>query len=362
MASIQKRISKKGKTSYRVEVRLKGYPPQSETFTRKTDASRWAQDTESAIREGRHFKTAEAKKHTLAELIERYVRDVLPRPPRKSKRPRGERSQTIIKAQLAWWRAELGAYTLADITPAKIAEARDKLGRSKADGGQGFEPATVVRYMAPLSHALGVAVREWGWLDDSPMRKVQRPSEPDGRVRYLSDAERDRLLSACRESPEPWLYPAVVLSLSTGMRKAEQMGLRWGAVDTRQGRITLTETKNGETRVVPLAGPALELLKEHAKVRRLDTDLVWPNAKGDKPVDLRGAWEAALKAAEIEDYRWHDNRHSCASWLVMNGATLADVAEVLGHKTLAMVKRYAHLSPAHVAGVVARMNAKVFGG
>ena len=104
-------------------------------------------------------------------------------------------------------------------------------------------------------------------------------------------------------------------------------------------------------------------MKERAKVRRIDTDLVFPSSiHPDQPVDLRAPWEAALKRAEITDFRWHDLRHSTASYLAMNGATLAEIAEVLGHKTLAMVKRYAHLSEAHTAKVVSRMIERLFGG
>ena len=374
MATITERVSADGSKSYRVEVRLKGYPRQTATFTRKTDARKWAGQTEAAIREGRHFKTAEAKKHTLADLIDRYIRDVLPRPPRKANRPRSPRSIAIITAQLHWWKAELGAYTLDALTPALIVEKRDKLAGQQTKKGEPFSPSTVVRYMAPLSHAFGVAVREWGWLDDSPLRKVERPSEPDGRIRFLSDEERDRLLTACRESSNPWLYTAVVVALSTGMRKSELMNLRWSQVDLKQGRITLTMTKNGDIRVVPLTGAAQALLQEHAKVRRIDTDLVFPGkyrrraptASPDTPlewhpIDLRGAWESALKRAEIDDFRWHDLRHSTASYLVMGGASLAEIAEVLGHRTLAMVRRYAHLSEAHTANVVSRMTERIFG-
>jgi integrase len=364
MASIQKRTAKDGSTSYRVLVRLKGYPPQSATFPRRTDAKRWAQDTESAIREGRHFKTAEAKRHTLADLIDRYIRDVLPRPPRKSRqKERGAKSQQILKAQLEWWKSELGHYTLADVTPANIVECRDRLANTPTSRGRPRSPATVVRYMAPLSHAFGVAVREWGWLDDSPMRKVERPSEPEGRKRFLSEEERDILLSACRDSSEPWLYPIVVLTLSTGMRRGEVMSLRWPQVDLQQGRIILFRTKNNETRVLPLTGPALVLLKEHSKIRRMDTDLLWPSKrKPDVPMEMREAWKRAVKKTGLADFRFHDLRHTAASYLVMNGASLAEAAEVLGHKTLAMVQRYAHLSEAHTAGVVERMNERFLGG
>jgi integrase len=153
----------------------------------------------------------------------------------------------------------------------------------------------------------------------------------------------------------------VLIALSTGFRKGEILNLQWPDVDLIQGRITSQETKNGERRTVPLTGPALDQMRQHARVRRRDTQLVFPNAYGTKPLDIRKAWETALKQATIPDFRFHDLRHSAASYLAMNGASLAEIAEILGHKTLAMVKRYAHLSEAHTAGVVARMNAKIFG-
>ena len=94
----------------------------------------------------------------------------------------------------------------------------------------------------------------------------------------------------------------------------------------------------------------------------MDSELVFPGrTRNPKPVDLRTPFETALKRAGIEDFRWHDLRHTAASYLAMGGASLAEIAEILGHKTLAMVKRYAHLSDSHVAGVVERMNAKFLG-
>jgi integrase len=356
MANIEKRISKDGKTSYRVKIRLKGSPSQSATFERLTDAKKWVQQTESAIREGRHFKTTEAKRHTLTELIDRYCQDVLP----------NKKSAKDQKQQLGWWKAELGSYTLADITPSLLAEYRDKLGREITVRNKPRSPASVVRYMAALSHAFTVAVNEWGWLEDSPMRKVTKPREPRGRVRFLSDDERARLLNACKKSTNPYLYTVVVMALSTGMRQGEIMGLTWDAVDLNLGRAILHETKNGERRAVAITGHALDLVIELSKVRRIGCNLLFPakeNAphKPQKPMDLRSPWESAVKKAELHDFHFHDLRHSAASYLAMNGASLAEIAEVLGHKTLQMVKRYAHLSEGHTARVVASMNDKIFG-
>lgn len=357
MANIEKRVTKEGKTSYRVKIRLKGFPSQSATFERRTDAKKWTQQTESAIREGRHFKTTEAKRHTLADLIDRYIQDVLP-----SKKSAKDQAQ-----QLGWWKVEIGSYTLADITPSLLAECRDKLGREITVRKKPRSPASVVRYMAALSHAFTIAVKEWGWLEDSPMRKVTKPKESRGRVRFLSDDERVRLLKICKESSSLYLYPVVVLALSTGMRQGEIMGLTWDVVDLKKGRAILHETKNGERRAVAITGHALEVINDLNKVRRIDCNLLFPAKesrpqKPQKPMDLRTPWETAVKEAELQDFHFHDLRHSAASYLAMNGASLAEIAEVLGHKTLQMVKRYAHLSEGHTARVVASMNDKIFGG
>ncbi|MGZ8136631.1 MAG: tyrosine-type recombinase/integrase [Methylococcaceae bacterium] len=355
MASIEKRTTDTGETSYRVKIRLKGYPTQTATFKRLTDAKKWTQNTESAIREGRHFKTSEAKKHSLADLVDRYIKDVLS--------GKTEKLRTDQTAQLNWFKTEIGAYTLADITPATIVQCRDKLLTEPNARGKVLTPASVVRYMAALSAAYTACVNEWEWLEDSPMRKVKKPTESRGRVRFLDDDERERFLTACQASNNKLLYLCVILALSSGMRQGELMGLKWSDVNLKDGFLILHETKNGDRRRIPLAGRGLELLREHVKVRRLDTDLLFPGTiHKDKPIDLRKPFDTALKAAEVVDFHWHDLRHCTASYLAMNGASLAEIAEVLGHKTLAMVKRYAHLSDGHVSSVVSSMNAKIFGG
>ena len=349
MANIRSRARKDGSISYRADIRLKGFPTQRATFHRLTDAKRWVQQTEAAIREGRYFKTTEARKHTLEEAIERYKESVLP----------SKRDQKKQSAQLDWWKQELGEYTLADISPALLGETRDKLAKGDKPG-KGRSPATVVRYLAVMSHMFSIAVKEWGWLEDNPMRKVRKPKEPRGRVRALSDDERKALLDACKKSTNDYIYPVVVLALSTGMRQGEIINLRWQDVDFKNELIVLHDTKNNERRSVPLTIFTLELLKKFSKVRRLDTDLLFPGKNPKKPFSIRAHWLAVIKEAEISDFRFHDLRHSAASYLAMNGATLTEISAILGHKTIQMVKRYSHLSEQHAAKVVAKMNSKMF--
>jgi integrase len=357
MANIQTRQTDDGKTRYRAQVRLKGHPHASATFERLTDAKHWAQQTEAAIREGRHFKTSESKRHTLADMVDRYIRDVLPN------KPRSERDQ---RRQLLWWREQIGSYSLADVTPALIAEQRDNLLNGSTKQGGKRQPATVNRYLAALSHCFTIAVREWGWLEHNPLSKVSRRREPRGRVRYLLDDELERLLEACRESRNPHLYDIVVLALSTGMRRGEIMNLEWQHVSFERSQVVLEDTKNGERRVVPLVGIAHEALLRRSRLQRIDSPYVFPapyrHGVPPRPASIQSAWKTALERAHVTDFRFHDLRHSAASHLAMNGATLAEIAEVLGHKTLSMVKRYAHFSEAHTSKVVERMVRRVFDG
>ena len=353
MANINERKQKNGKTVYRVRVRVKGHPLQTATFDRKTDARRWASSTEAAIREGRHFKTTEAKRHTLGEMIDRYIRDVIPH--------KGESMQRDQWSQLTWWKEKIGSCLLADATPSLIAEYRDLLLKEVGPRGKKRSPASTNRYLAALSHAFSIAIKEWGWVNDSPMLKVTKPKEPRGRVRFLDEDERAKLLAACKESKDSFLYPIVIIALSTGARKSEILGLAWGDIDLNRKVAILQRTKNDERRALPLSGHALAEIKKLSNVRRIDTNLLFPDASGKKPIGIRSAWGRVMKDAGIKDFKFHDLRHSAASYLAMSGASLAEIAEVLGHKTLQMVKRYSHLSEQHTAGVVSKMNKKFLG-
>lgn len=367
MASITARKTSDGETHYKVVIRLKGTRTQTATFARKTDAVLWAQKIESAIRERRHFDNVDARRRTFAELADEFINTVVP------VRYTKLHSRNTVLMHLRWWKEYFGPRLLADIKPADIAKARDKLlASSKARGNppkstvrgrkpvSAKAPATVGHYLSTLSVLYGTAVNEWEWLESNPVLRVRKPKKPRGRVRFLDEAERKSLLDACKDSANPFLYTIVVVALSTGARMGEIMTLKWSQVDFERKVILLMETKNGERRALPLAGHAFSLIEKLHQQRRRDTPLLFPRTDGQKPVEIRKAWNTAVRSAGVEDFRFHDLRHSAASYLAMNGATLAEISEVLGHKTLQMVKRYAHLSEQHTAKVVERMNRKIF--
>ena len=357
MATIRERRTNSGEVRYHAQVRLKGHEPQTASFTRKTDARKWAESTEAAIREGRHFPNSEAKRHSVSEAIDRYLREVMPR-----KKPSTQHPQTLL---LEWWRQQIGDHTLADVKPPLIIEKRNYLLSTKGGHGKTRSNASANRYTAVLSHVFSIAILEWEWTETNPFRKVMKLEEPPGRVRFLTQKERDDLLEACKASEEPLLYPVVVVALSTGMRKGEILGLRWGIVDFERHLITLLDTKNKDVRSVPLVGLAHSEMDRLAKVRRLDTDLCFPGKKLPSGevllVNIRAPWEAARKESGLQNFRFHDLRHSCASYLAMNGATDREIQEILGHRSTVMTRRYSHLSQNHTRGVLERMNEGIFG-
>jgi integrase len=361
MASIKARKNSDGTTSYQVKIRVKGYRPKSATFDRLTDAKLWAQQSEADMRRGRHQATVASKKYTLADAIQRYRTEVMPH------KAGCARSQP---QQLDWWEETAGYHYLSDVTPDLISKIRNKLlaesrgARRKEHTPQKPLPkrsaATENRYLALLGHVFTIAVKEWSWVATNPVRNVRKLKEPPGRIRYLTDEERTKLLNVCRESKSPLLYLVVILALSTGMRKGEIMTLRWHQVDLEQQRITLYKTKNGDVRVVPLIGVAHELMSASAESTHDRNDMLFPGKLKDTPADIDTAWKNAVTAAGLTDFRFHDLRHSTASYLAMDGATSLEIGAVLGHRTLSMVKRYSHLGPSHVHNILSAMNEKRF--
>lgn len=347
---IEVRIASDGQKSYRAKVRVKGFPSESSTHDRLTDAVRWRQQTEADIRRGKYFQTAESRKHTFGELVDRYIATVLPRKPKSIKK------QT---AQLLWWKEQIGDRLLSDVTTPLIVEIRDKFCAGTTYRGGKRSPATVNRYLAVLSHVFSVAINEWQWLTESPIKRLTQ-KESNGRIRFLSDPERDRLLQVCRESKNKYLYLVVMIALSTGCRFMEIMSLRYSDIqwDKDNCIITIRETKNGHPHTVPLVGIAKQLLAEHAKIRRLDTDLVFPATKGVKPrpAIIRAAWEKALHDADIKGFTFHCLRHTAASWLAQANVSGPIIQKILNHRSSNISARYIHFAENHLQNALEKMN------
>ena len=340
MASIRERKLADGTKTFQVQIRLRGKKPIVATFRRKSDASKWIQNTESAIREGRFFPTSESHRKTVAEMIDRFLSETLP------SRPKFRHEYT---SQLLFWKDEIGHLRLSEITKFEIAAGRDQLSKTITRRHKLMSPATVNRHLAALSSAFRVAIEEWGWLKENPVKHVKKLKEASGRIRFLSDDERHRLFEACKLSNNPDLYDVVLLGLVTGARRMELWGLTWDDIDLKNRIINFRHTKNNKIRGLPMTEESFQVFKKRSKVIRLDTKLIFPSKKDpQKPMDFRAPFQKALEEGQISNFKFHDLRHSCASYLAMNGVPIRTIAEILGHSNTSVTVRYSHLNQEHL--------------
>jgi integrase len=210
-------------------------------------------------------------------------------------------------------------------------------------------PASVNRELACLKHMYTKAI-DWGYIKLNPGKGVKRLKEPPGRLRYLNPEEVGGLLEACSDH----IRPIVVTALNTGMRKSEILNLRWPQVDLKNRKITVINAKNNESRVIPINQTLYqELLTLPEKVKR---EYVFSDRNGHPYGDIKNGFSSALKKAGIEDFRFHDLRHTFGSHLVMQGVDLRTVQQVMGHKDIKMTMRYSHLSPEHVQEAMERLD------
>lgn len=261
-----------------------------------------------------------------------------------SKEQNGERSTHELKLKLAIIGEDFDSRAVEGITKQDIqtwlleqAEERE------------WSPATRNRYHAAFSLVFRVAV-ENDRITVNPASKIKRKAEHNDRIRFLSSAEEQRLTDAIR-TKWPHYLPTFLFSLHTGCRAGEQLGLRWSDVDLDQKIVTFAKTKPGKTRHVPLNDVALAAL---GGLKRRGTH-VFLNTEGHALRSSRDWFEPAVAEAEVRDYTWHCNRHTFASRLVMAGVDIRTVAYLMGHSTIQMTMRYAHLAPDHNRDAIARL-------
>jgi integrase len=350
LATIEKRTLQDGSTRYRVKIRRLGASPLTQTFVRKIEAQAWADETETRLRQGAYVANTQDRKRTLGKLIDKFVEEELPE--------RGIADAKKQEALLDWWKDNFGHVTLDKVRPEMVSDGRRKLlARRKKDGDR-LSGATVNRYLAALSAVCKWAWKELRWLPSNPVLDISKAPEGKGIVRYLSDDERKALLKAAKASADPNIYPFVLLALATGARYSNLRNLTWADVDRKHWRLRFVQTKNDDPRYVPVVGGAQTALQAHHEADPTGEGWVFKGWRNDAPADMDKPWRKVRTAAGLEDVRFHDLRHTTASYLTMNGASLAEVAEALGHRTLVMAKRYAHQSGEHVRGTLERMAAK----
>jgi integrase len=347
---------------FHVQVRMGGYPARTASFPTRRLAERWAKTVEAEMIEGKHFRSVEARRRTLAEAIDRYLEQVVPK----------LRDGRMHRQNLPWWRVKLGHLKLAEITSALLVEYRDKLAtetytrakpQSKRSPVKGElrrfrrRPNTVNNYLVPLGALFTTARREWHWISHNPMEGVSKLPTGGGSFRFLSDEERGRLLTETAKDPQ--LHTFTLLALSTAARAGELWNLQWRDVDLKEGRLYLRKTKNAQPRTAWVHGEALRMLREHGKVRRLGDDRVFASVTGkryryDKP------FGEACKAANVENFTFHGLRHSAATYLAREGATEQQLRAIGGWKSN-VVSRYVHLAAEDAKAVLERMNEKILG-
>ncbi|MFC1681793.1 integrase [Pseudomonadota bacterium] len=324
---------KRGPYQWQAQVRKKSQPLQTKTFETRATAEQWARAIEVEIDKGVFVSRAEAETTTLNELLDRYLAEVTPS--KKGAAPETNRLRAFMRHPLA-------RCFVAGIRGVDMARFRDERLREVTS-------ATVKRDLVLLGHVFEVARKEWGIHMHNPVRDIQMPSDSKARDRRLQsgenghDSEETRLLAACRSARNPYLLPIVRLALETAMRQGELVGLHWEHIDLNRRTVHLPDTKNGESRTVPLSTTAAKIL--HSLPRSIH-GRVFPGLTTEA---VKRAYVRAVRRAAIKNLRFHDLRHEATSRLFEKGLNIMEVATITGHKDLRMLRRYTHLKAEDLA-------------
>ena len=332
MATIQKIINTNN-LSYRVFIRRQGCKTLSKTFPTKKLAKEFALRMESDV-SAMHSMQGKSSSTLFKDLVAEFL----------FKEYRGARLKEQCR-KLGYWSEILGEKLIIDITKNDIYDGLQQLPNH-------FSNATINRYKAAISVVLSYACKALD-LPINPVRKIPSLPENNERIRFLSEAERKRLFSSCRASQWDKLYLLVLLAITTGARKGELTKLEWGDIDFDRRTAYVATTKNGQPKVLPLTD---SVIRELQLFDTKDNSLIFASKiKEEVAYCFTKPWKKALEDAEIKDFRFHDLRHSCASYLAQSGASLLEIADVLGHKQISVTKRYAHLCIEHKSSLINRV-------
>ncbi len=298
----------------------------------KEAALNFLRKVETAVCEGCYIEDKKKPKVTISKFCEEQYR------------PWCETYNRGYKTKLGYINViteEFGSKYLEEIGDQDIDKLRRRMIKER--------PVMFNRVLATLSHLYTIAI-EYGYIDAKPFNTRKKRIKETNRLRYLLPDEATRLLDACTDH----LRPVVEVALHTGLRRGELLSLRLGReVNLEERMISLgieTKTKNNEIRYVPLNDTAYNVLRQAAEGKKIgDHIFTW---KGKELTSVKRSWASALRAAEVEDFHFHDLRHTFASNLAMQGVDLLVLKELLGHKDIKMTLKYAHLSPDHRAKAV----------
>ena len=341
-------ITKTESGTWKALIRRKGWPATSKTFRTKRDAEDWSRTTEDEIIRGIYSPRSQSEKLTLSSAIDRYLKEVTPAKKASTQKAEQGRAKQI--------KTELGRYSLAALNTDIISTYRD----SRLEEGKSNN--TVRLELALLSHIFTTAIKEWNMgIVINPVLNIRKPSAGQGRDRRLMGDEEERLLEACDQHSNPFLGWMVKLALYTGMRHGEISNLTRQDINLEKRTLLLSDTKNNESRTVPLTNKALVVIKEvlNHPIRPVDITLLFYGEPGRdkkrKPYTINKLWNQALKRAEIQDLRFHDLRHEATSRFVEAGLSDQEVASITGHKSMQMLKRYTHLKTENLTDKIANI-------
>jgi len=285
----------------------------------ETDDRRLAQAIEAKIRaeiaEGKFFDKPVGQSKTFKDMMEKFMQEHAPKVSKNMQKSYA----SSLKHLATFW----GNSKLSDIKPKLISEYK-VLRKNK-----GIKPATINRELAMLSKAFNLAVKEWEWIRDNPVSRVPKEKENNERDRWLNAEDEKRLL----ENSSSWLKDIIIFDLNTGLRQDELLSLQWSRVDLFRKIIIIQESKNGKPRTIPLNQIALDILMEKAKIRNLKSDLVFLSNMSTK-IDrhnLRRAFNIALDKSGIQNFHFHDLRHTFATRLAQRGIDIYKISKVFGN-------------------------------
>lgn len=322
--------------TWKALVRKTGWPTTSKTFRTKRDAEDWSRRTEDEMVRGLFIKRTPSEKMSIKEALERYEREVMP--------TKSEATQEREQSRLKLLKNEFGKYSLAALTSDIVGEYRDaRLSSGKANN-------TVRLELALLGHLYSTAIKEWHIaLPTNPVAQIKKPSPGKGRNTRLSTKDQERLLIALKEHSNPMLAWIFEIAIETGMRRNEILTLRTYQVNTERRIVSLSDTKNGDARTVPLTKTATQVFKEalNYPMRPKDCDLIFFGELGkDKkrsPYQFDKTWRGIRDGIGLNHIHFHDSRHEAVSRLVEAGFSDQEAASVSGHKSMQMLRRYTHL-------------------
>ncbi len=278
------------------------------------------------VAENRHLDVKKVPKTTFYELCDRYWKL-----DGKHKRMKG------LSNMIEIWKKRFGNLPMKELNQQKVEKFLVERMEEKR-----LSPATRNRHLAHLSSMFNKG-KEWGLITDNPAQGIKPLRENGARTRFLDKEEIQLLLNASSKE----FRPILISALHTGMRKGEILKLPWPDVDFKNRIITVQESKSGKKRMIPMNDTLYETLK--VLPTRFQRGYVFPSPVGEgKPLyDCRKQFSNAVTKAGIENIRFHDLRHTFASHLIMAGVDLMTVKELLGHASVTMTMRYAHLAPDH---------------